>query len=60
MGYGTLQQAGFLETRDSTLDLQSGVPEEDQEIQGAILVAWLGAPEQAFGQSEEQLPVCSL
>lgn len=46
MEYGRLKQAGFLEIRDNTLDLQ-GIPEEDQEIQGAILVTWLGAPEQS-------------
>lgn len=57
--YGRLQQAGFLEM-DNTLQLQPGVPEEDQEIQRAILVALLGAPEQAFGQNEGQLSVCSL
>lgn len=45
---------------DNTLDLQSDVPEEEQEIQRAILVALLGGPEQAFGQNEEQPSVCSL
>lgn len=60
MDYGRLQQAGFLEMGDNTLDLQSDVSEEEQEIQRAILVALLGGPEQAFGQNEEQPSVCSL